>query len=61
MKYKNMGKRSNSNEVVVSQADMMKMMEDLTFIKSKMQVHDKVFLVLSFIVVFIAFVLAIMY
>ena len=61
MKYKNMGKRSNSNEVVVSQADMMKMMEDLTFIKSKMQVHDKVFWVLSFIVVLIAFVVAIMY
>ena len=61
MKYKNMGRRSNSNEVAVSQADMMKMMEDLTFIKSKMQVHDKVFWVLSFIVVFIAFVLAIMY
>ena len=61
MKYKNMGKRSNSNEVAVSQADMMKMMEDLTFIKSKMQVHDKVFWVLSFIVVLIAFVVAIMY
>ncbi|GKF03679.1 hypothetical protein Tco_0030602 [Tanacetum coccineum] len=41
-----------------SKEQIIKMMEELTFIKSKVKFDDKVFFVICFFVVFIAFVVA---
>lgn len=51
------GKSSVSDEVIeVSNNDIMKMLDELTFIKSRVQVHDKVVLVFSLVVLFSAVV-----